>query len=150
MQHVINALKYYGTSAIVGKEDNKDILKFFEAIGHNWVENDEVPWCAAFLNYILQVSGMENTRKLNARSFLEIGEKVTEPKIGDIAVFWRLDPQGTLGHVGIFVAQDEKSIFVLGGNQSNQVNIIAMPKLRLLSYQRLGYLKCTNNVGTSI
>lgn len=150
MLHVINALKYYGTRTIQGEKNNSDILKFFEAIGHDWVKNDEVAWCAAFLNYILQISGMENTRKLNARSFLDIGEKVTEPTIGDIAVFWRLDPKGTLGHVGIFVAQDEKNIFVLGGNQQEQVNIMPIPKIRLLSYQRLGYLICTNNKGTSI
>lgn len=150
MLHVINALKYYGTRTIQGEKNNSDILKFFEAIGHDWVKNDEVPWCAAFLNYILQISGMENTRKLNARSFLDIGEKVSQPILGDIAVFWRLDPQGTLGHVGIFVAQDEKNIFVLGGNQQEQVNIMPIPKLRLLSYQRLGYLICTNNKGTSI
>lgn len=150
MLHVINALKYYGTRTIQGEKNNSDILKFFEAIGHDWVKNDEVAWCAAFLNYILQISGMENTRKLNARSFLDIGEKVTEPTIGDIAVFWRLDPKGTLGHVGIFVAQDEKNIFVLGGNQQEQVNIIPIAKIRLLSYQRLGYLICTNNKGTSI
>lgn len=150
MLHVINALKYYGTRTIQGEKNNSDILKFFEAIGHDWVKNDEVAWCAAFLNYILQISGMENTRKLNARSFLDIGEKVTEPTIGDIAVFWRLDPKGTLGHVGIFVAQDEKNIFVLGGNQQEQVNIMPIPKIRLLSYQRLGYLICTNNKGTNI
>lgn len=150
MLHVINALKYYGTRTIQGEKNNSDILKFFEAIGHDWVKNDEVAWCAAFLNYILQISGMENTRKLNARSFLDIGEKVTEPTIGDIAVFWRLDPKGTLGHVGIFVGQDEKNIFVLGGNQQDQVNIMPIPKIRLLSYQRLGYLICTNNKGTSI
>lgn len=144
MLHVINALKYYGVRSIYGKESDKDILKFFEAIGHDWVTNDEVPWCAAFLNYILQISGMENTRKLNARSFLEIGEKVTEPKLGDIAVFWRLDPLGTLGHVGIFVAENEKHVFVLGGNQKEEVNIMPIPKVRLLSYQRLGYLKCSN------
>lgn len=150
MLHVINALKYYGTRTIQGEKNNSDILKFFEAIGHDWVKNDEVPWCAAFLNYILQISGIENTRKLNARSFLDIGEKVSQPILGDIAVFWRLDPQGTLGHVGIFVSQDEKNIFVLGGNQQDQVNIVPIPKIRLLSYQRLGYLICTNNKGTSI
>lgn len=150
MNHVINALKYYGTRTIQGEKNNSDILKFFEAIGHDWVKNDEVPWCAAFLNYILQISGIENTRKLNARSFLDIGEKVSQPILGDIAVFWRLDPKGTLGHVGIFVAQDEKNIFVLGGNQQDQVNIMPIPKIRLLSYQRLGYLICTNNKGTSI
>lgn len=150
MLHVINALKYYGTRTIHGEKNNSDILKFFEAIGHDWVKNDEVPWCAAFLNYILQISGIENTRKLNARSFLDIGEKVSQPILGDIAVFWRLDPKGTLGHVGIFVAQDEKNIFVLGGNQQDQVNIMPIPKIRLLSYQRLGYLICTNNKGTSI
>lgn len=144
MLHVINALKWYGIRPIEGPLHNPDIVGFFESIGHDWVTNDETPWCAAFLNYILQISGMENTRKLNARSFLEIGRKVEQPILGDVAVFWRLDPMGSLGHVGIFVAQDKENIYVLGGNQQNTVNIMPIPKIRLLSYQRLGYLKCSN------
>lgn len=137
MKHLEEALKFYGVKGILGKEDNKQIVKFFEEIGHDWVKNDEVPWCAAFLNYVLKVAGKEYTGKLNARSFLEIGEKVTEPILGDIAVFWRLDPKGTLGHVGIFVSEDEKYIYTLGGNQGNQVSIIPIKKERLLSYQRI-------------
>lgn len=142
MLHVENALKYYGTKGIEGTENNKDILKFFDEIGHDWVKNDEVPWCAAFLNYILQISGMENTRKLNARSFLEIGEEVEKPTLGDVVVFWRLNPKGTLGHVGIFVNEDEKYIYTLGGNQNNRVSIAPIEKVRFLAYRRLKVLDC--------
>ena len=65
---ILNALAEYGTKGIEGLEDNQIIVNYFRKIGYKWVDDDETPWCAAFLNYILLKSGLTGTNKLNARS----------------------------------------------------------------------------------
>lgn len=131
------AFEYYGLKEIVGKEHEPLIIKFFDFIGHSWIDDDETPWCATFVNYCLKMAGEAMTGKLNARSFLDYGEEVKQPKFGDIVVLWRGDRNGWQGHVGFFVKQDDKGIYVLGGNQSNEVNITIYKNERLLSYRRV-------------
>ncbi len=96
-------------------------------------------WCAAFVNATLQQSGIEGTGQLNARSYLDWGQEVTTPQQGDIAVFSRGDPNGWQGHVGFFDGyNDDGSIRVLGGNQSDAVNIASYDANRLLGFRRAG------------
>lgn len=132
------ALSYFGLREIPGEKNNPEILKFFHEIGHKWVQTDETAWCAAFVNYCAKVSGREHTGKLNARSFLDIGMEVTEPVPGDVVVFWRESKNSWKGHVGLFIAERDGLIYALGGNQQNQVNILAYPEIRVLGYRRLG------------
>lgn len=135
------AFKYYGLKEIQGEQDNPIIVNFFKEIGHSWVKDDETAWCSAFINYVALKAGFERSGKLNARSWLNVGKKVDKPELGDIVVFWREDVNSWKGHVGLYINHDDKYIYCLGGNQSNQVNITAYPKERLLSYIRLEILK---------
>ena len=48
-------------------------------------------------------------------------------------VFWRKSPHSGLGHVGFYFAEDEASYHILGGNQSNMVNVARLRKDRLLA-----------------
>lgn len=91
--------------------------------------------CAAFTGYCLEKAGIESTKKLNARSYLDWGNTTKTPRIGDVVVFWRGKKDGWQGHVGFFVRAKGDSIYVLGGNQSDMVNIQAYPKSRLLGYR---------------
>ena len=59
-----------------------------------------------------------------------------DPEVGDIAVLWRNDQKGWQGHVGFFVRQDGSRIWLLGGNQSNEVNIQDYQGSQLLGYRR--------------
>lgn len=94
-------------------------------------------WCAAFVGGVIGANGGEGTGKLNARSYLEWGEAVAEPKEGDVVVFSRGDPNGWQGHVGFFKGYDDKgNILVLGGNQGNKVSIQAYPRERFLGARR--------------
>lgn len=131
------ALGEYGTKEIVGNNDNPEVLKYFHEIGHKWVKHDELAWCAAFVSWCNMEAGMPYTGKLNARSWQSIGEQVKVPQIGDIAVLWRIKPNSPYGHVGYFVRETENYIYMLGGNQSNQVNISRYPKSQLLKYVRV-------------
>jgi uncharacterized protein (TIGR02594 family) len=138
MKHIELALSQYGVKEIVGKEDNPEVLKYFKNLGFDSsVLKDETAWCAAFANWVLRESGLPFSGKLNARSFLEVGEKVVEPSLGDLVIFWRESPDSWKGHVAFYINDDDNYIYVLGGNQSNQVCIKPYAKRRLLTYIRL-------------
>ena len=133
----LSALADYGTTEIVGGKHNIKILKYFEEAGHSWVKDDETAWCAAFLNAVLARAGFPHTGKLNARSFLDLGVDTQEPEQGDVVVLWRVTKDSPYGHCGLFVARDESWIYILGGNQSNAVNITKYPVYMLLGYRKL-------------
>lgn len=132
-----NALKEYGVKEVVGGQHNPQILKYFSYIGHSWVKDDETSWCSAFANYVAMRSGMESSGKLNARSWLNVGEPVDVPNVGDIVVLWREKKNSWKGHVGFFVNATNDRIYILGGNQNNRVCIAAYPSDRLLGFRKL-------------
>lgn len=132
------ALWQYGIAEFKGSKDNPEILKYFVALGFAIARfKDETAWCSAFANWVAKTAGYQYTGKLNARSWLQVGEKVTQPQLGDVVVFWRENPKSWKGHVAFYIREDESNIYVLGGNQNNQVNIAPYPKSRLLEYRRL-------------
>ena len=137
MKHLEIALKEYGKIDIPGNKSNPEVLKYFSEAGFGWVQDDDTAWCAAFLNWVLLRSGLQGSGSLLARSFLNIGFETKEPKLGDIAVFWRININSIFGHCGLYIAENEKGIFVLGGNEDGQVKIKAYPKWQLLAYRGL-------------
>jgi uncharacterized protein (TIGR02594 family) len=138
MKHMDLALSQYGTKEIVGEIDNPEVLKYFQDLGFDASSlKDETAWCSAFANWVARRSGLEYSKALNARSWLDIGESVIEPQLGDIVVFWRVSKTSWKGHVAFYVNHDEHNIYVLGGNQGNQVCIKPYRRDRLLEYRRL-------------
>lgn len=133
------ALAEYGTREFFGAEINPKVIHYFHDIGYRSIIDENVAWCSAFINWIAIKGGYEHSGKLTARSWLEQGEEVTDPQLGDLAIFWREHPNSWKGHVGLFVncLQDDKSIHCLGGNQNNSVSIKAYSKKRLLGFRRL-------------
>ena len=138
---VEKALKEYGVSEIIGEENNDRIMQYFADIGQTWVTNDETAWCSAFMNWVALQAGYERSNKLNARSWLEVGEEVKTPQVGDIVVFWRQSPESWKGHVGIFISKINGGVMTLGGNQNNSVCIKPYTEDRVLSYRRLDKAK---------
>ncbi|CAA0254859.1 TIGR02594 family protein [Tenacibaculum maritimum] len=138
MKAIELALTQVGVKEIVGRKDNPQVLKYFDEIGYDGVKlKDETAWCSAFANWVCKKVGLPYTGKLNARSWLKVGRRVSEPKLGDIVVFWRESRSSWKGHVAFFVRETKNWVYVLGGNQNNQVKISAYPKNRLLQYRRL-------------
>lgn len=130
---------YIGTTEAPGAADNPKILAMYASIGQDWVEHDEVAWCAAFVGHCLEKAGIRSTRKLNARSYLDWGVPVElyEAQPGDIVVF-RRGNSAWQGHVGFLKAQSGASIEVLGGNQGDAVNIRRFAAAKLLGVRRAG------------
>ena len=120
------------------KGHNPAILEYFRAAGHAEVGEDEVPWCAAFVNAILGRCGIAGTQSLAARSFQHWGDPVTldDAQPGDVVVFWRGKRDGWQGHVGFFAGYDGTKIRVLGGNQSDAVRVTSYSTVQLLGIRR--------------
>lgn len=137
MKHYEIAKGEIGVKEIVGSQHNPRVIEYFKKVGHSWVQDDETAWCAAFVGWCLEMAGLGSTRKLNARSYLTYGTKVTTPQKGDIVIFWRGSKTAATGHVAFFDSfSADGDIMVLGGNQSNKVGITEYSKEMLLEFRR--------------
>lgn len=132
------AISYLGLQEVPGSKHNEFIVKMFKDIGQDWVDDDETAWCSCFVNWVCLKTGLKRSGKLDARSWLNIGEQTSYPRHGDIVVFWRESIDSWKGHVGFFTGYTSQGdIYCLGGNQQNEVNISVYPKNRLLGFRRL-------------
>jgi uncharacterized protein (TIGR02594 family) len=118
------------------KGNNPKVVAYFKDAGHGGIKDDETAWCAAFVGAMLKRAGLEGSKALNARSYLQWGEGVNraDAKPGDIVVFKR--GTGWQGHVAFFVKDNGSTISVLGGNQSDAVNVKAYKAADLLGIRR--------------
>lgn len=119
------------------KGDNPKVVAYFKDSGNAGVTDDETAWCAAFVGAMLHRSGAKGTGKLNARSYLEWGVPVDrkDAKPGDVVIFKRGNSSWQ-GHVAFFVKDKGALIEVLGGNQSNAVNVKGYQASQLLGIRR--------------
>ena len=129
---ILTALAEIGVAEIPGLEVNPQILKYFHETGFEYIKDETISWCAAFVNWCCKKNSLELAGDLMARTRLKIGKRVLQPRIGDIVVLWRESKNSYKGHVGIFINQIKDNIYVLGGNQDNMVNIKSYPLFRLL------------------
>ena len=93
---------------------------------------DSVPWCSSFACWVMEQAGINHPESARARAWLRWGEKLLTPVYGCIVVFDR--GHGT-GHVGFFIGFDGEKLKVLGGNQSNAVNIQSWPRYKVLGFR---------------
>ena len=127
-----------GQKEISGAEHNERILEYQEMTGLDF-GNDEVAWCSIFANWVALQANLEMSHSAMARSWLKVGKKTDWPQPGDIVVFWRKDINSLFGHVGFFVGYTKsgKSIYCLGGNQNDEVNIQTFPLDRIIEFRSL-------------
>ncbi|MEP0263803.1 TIGR02594 family protein [Dokdonia sp.] len=136
IKHMQYAFSQYGIKEKKGIKNNPEVIKYFKELGYTSKQlKDETAWCSAFVNWVLKMSDAPYTGKLDARSWLEIGMETKSPQLGDVVVFWRESKKSWKGHVGFYINQVGDEIFVLGGNQDDQVNISSYPVSRLLGYR---------------
>lgn len=117
--------------------DNPKVVAYFKDSGNAGVTDDATAWCAAFVGAMLARSGVKGTGKLNARSYLEWGQPVErkDAKPGDVVIFKRGNSSWQ-GHVAFFVKDKGALIEVLGGNQSDAVNVKGYQSSQLLGIRR--------------
>ncbi|UHD44909.1 TIGR02594 family protein [Aureimonas altamirensis] len=123
------------TGATEGRDANL-LSSFFKQANVN-IDPRMTAWCAAFVNAALAANGLPGTGSLAARSFMNYGEATNDPRRGDIVVLSRGN-NAAQGHVGFFEGYDEKgNVRVLGGNQSNGVNVQSYNKDRVLGFRSI-------------
>jgi uncharacterized protein (TIGR02594 family) len=139
------------------KTYNPVIVSFFDSTTIRKPDGDITPWCAAFVNWCITKSkqgksqGLSGTNSARAQSFRDWGVATNDPQHGDIVVFRKTDSSGR-GHVGFYIADDQSTVSVLGGNQqprsvspgtydtprTGEINITRYPK-RGKSLELTGY-----------
>ena len=131
---LVEAVKHIGTKEIVGKQHNKKILEWAEAIGLKSVyTNDEIPWCGLFIAYCCHAQGLDVVKHpLWALNWNKFGNVAQVPMLGDVLTFTRNGG----GHVGIYVGEDTDFYHVLGGNQGDAVTVSRIAKTRLYRARR--------------
>jgi uncharacterized protein (TIGR02594 family) len=99
---------------------------------------DHDPWCAIFANAMLASCdpAVSGTRSASSQSFRNNPNftKLSGPALGAIVVFWRNSPESGLGHVGFYRGETADSIYVLGGNEGDMVQIEPISKRQLRGY----------------
>ncbi len=129
------ALQLIGLAEDPRKEvSNEAVIDLGDVLDIDY-KDDDIPWCGLFVGHcIASTLGDEPlpVNPLGARSWLKFGDEC-EPQVGSVLVFWRGKKSGWQGHVGFYHGEDKDFYHVLGGNQSNAVNVVKIPRKRLLS-----------------
>lgn len=141
---LVEALKLYGVKELDGDGNNPEIMKWAKELGLDRTYSaDSIPWCGLFVAIVAKRAGkVVPAKPLWARNHLNTGTKVDIAMLGDVLVFAR----GSAGHVGIYVGEDKDNYYVLGGNQSDAVNIVRKSKKQLLGIRRPKYVNQPSNV----
>lgn len=127
---LVQARKALGTHEGPGNANNPTVIDYYAEAAHPEIKQDAVPWCAAFVGAMLKRSGFAPSGSLLARSYLNWGVPLDEPRLGCIVVFKRGTPPN--GHVAFYVGGNVK---VLGGNQSDAVSIATFNEDSVISYR---------------
>lgn len=122
---------YVGTREIAGPKHSTRILGWLSRL-KSWIKDDETPWCGTFVAAIMQEVGLPYPKEFpRAKAWADYGAnlRTTHLAPGAILVFSR---DGG-GHVGFYVGEDASAYHVLGGNQSNAVNVTRILKNRCIA-----------------
>jgi len=125
-----------GVKEFTGSADNPRIVEYHAATTYG-ARDDEVAWCSSFVNWCMREAGQTRTGSAAARSWLNWGTILSEPRKGCVVVLRRGNTNWQ-GHVGFFNSDGDTpgpDIPVLGGNQGDAVSVSSFPKTRVLGYR---------------
>lgn len=142
------AERFVGIQEVDGTTANPQILAMLK-LDAAWTEDDETPWCSAFINYCAWLMRLPRSKSLRARSWLDVGTPISidvAEQGWDVVILKRgggdqpgPEVQKAPGHVGMFTSREVDSpiIWILGGNQGDAVSVKPFPATRLLGVRRL-------------
>jgi uncharacterized protein (TIGR02594 family) len=120
-----------GLKEVAGPKHNTKIQAWLAKLGA-WWKDDETPWCGTFVAHCLRENGLPVPQHwYRALAWKDYGSNLRPTHVceGAILVFAR---EGG-GHVGFYVGEDRFYYRVLGGNQSNTVNVMRIAKNRCVA-----------------
>ena len=127
------AKREIGIKEIKGSQHNSRIVEYHDTTGK--FGNDETAWCSSFVNWVMGQAGITGTNSAVATSWATWGKKIDQPAYGCIAVIdWDGPGPGWKGHVGFVVGKDGNMIQLLGGNQSDAVNVKNFGTSKIIAY----------------
>ena len=89
-------------------------------------------WCATFMNMVLAKAGYAGTNSDAAKSFAYYGRRISEPRVGAIAVLTR-GRRG--GHVGVVSGIDARgNPIIISGNHNKRVGEAVYSRARVIAY----------------
>ena len=128
------ATKEIGQKEINGTANNQRIIEYHKATSLR-ATTDEVAWCSSFINWCVKQLNVDGTNSAAARSWLKWVKEIEEPILGCIVVLKR-GTNPVQGHVALYSGKMEKGfIYLLGGNQSDSVNIQKYKVSDVLGYR---------------
>lgn len=118
--------------------NRKELINFFKKYGIT-CDPSTTPWCAYMVGACERAVGNKGTGSGLARSYLKYGEAISkeDAEEGDIVIFSR-GSNNYSGHVTYFVEWDDdnNTVVVLGGNQSDMVCYSHYSQDRILGIRR--------------
>ena len=139
MTHMTIARSYLGTKELKGSADNPKIMEMYRTVGHDWVEHDEVAWCAAFVGHCLEKAGLRVHAQAQCALLPHLGREGRGPRAGEGRRRRRVHARRQRCDRAMSPSssrQRASQIEVLGGNQSDGVTIARYAKSRLLGIRR--------------
>jgi uncharacterized protein (TIGR02594 family) len=128
---MLTAKRLMGTEEY-SEGDNQDILQWARDLGGSVAKDykhDSIAWCGLFVAYCFFANGIDPVKDpLWALNWAKWQTHV-DPGYGSLLVFKRSGG----GHVGYYISEDSYSYHVLGGNQSDEVNVSKVSKAQLVS-----------------
>ena len=123
------AIAEVGEAEIPGIKANPQILEYFKA-SKFWGSDDsggQNAWCGSFVAWVMQQNNMEPVKNaFRAKEWASFGKPLDKPVFGAIGIKSRKGGS----HVAFVVGQsaDGNYLYMLGGNQSNSVNVAKYKK----------------------
>jgi len=117
-----------GQAEVSGAKANPRILEYFKSAKF-WGTDDSGganAWCASFVAWVMEQSGYKGIPgAYRAKSWAAFGKPIKDPVYGAIGIKTR----GGGGHVAFVVGKsaDGRSLYMLGGNQDDALNIKKYP-----------------------
>lgn len=131
------AEKELGQKEVAGKQHNPRIVGYHATT--SGAKDDETPWCASFVNWVLKQSGYEGAGSAWSHDWKAWGDGLAHPAVGSVAfIDWgKVDPNKKgKGHVGFVVGKTAKGrIVLLGGNQGETVRYTAFQAAHIQTYR---------------
>ncbi|MBL6960976.1 MAG: TIGR02594 family protein, partial [Anaerolineales bacterium] len=123
-----------GQRELPGPKDNPRIQEYMASTNLSEYSSlpDETDWCAAFVNWTIEQTGISTTGWATVYPWMTWGDEIKTPRRGCVVTF-RWDGGGQ--HVAFYLGECGDHIRAIGGNQSDAVWIKSYPKRNVVNYR---------------
>ena len=150
-----NAKNYEGIEELPGRDENNDVITAWLklCLPDRYLSAgkfDETSWCSAFVHGVFietygwqawerfvkskDINSLAKSWKRANEGFIEV--QLNEAEKGDIVILDR-GTKSWQGHIGFFDSRDGNHVRILGGNQSNTVNVGRYPVWKIENILRV-------------